>query len=271
MATLFESLRNGNKMTINNITIDVIKVSLYYSPTCNLDEEFEVVFVNTEIESQQSRDFIIPSEDGLYKFIIENDNIKEFIYAPQYNVLLESLIEDVDYVLCNCDCEDCEDCDGEGKDLLTVVLKLMAYNIINQDRYSQTLMTAHECISCDILEASNCNLLSGNVIGNIDNTNLLKKLIAFYYVCYYFTDIQVYKDVELVKNMYKFPKIYPCAKKYEIDIECIENADWESVFGQSCDCTLIENRLTQLEDSVIQLDTKISDLTTMVEEMLNRN
>lgn len=271
MENFFKILRVQNSITITNKSDGDIIISLRWSPTCNLDESYEAIFSNSVIEAGGEEVYKLSTADGLYKFIIESPSLRkeEVVYMPQYNVHLTSLIEDIEHILCGCGCVNCPECDGESEDLLTVLLKLMSYNIINRGKYSDLLSRAHECVSCDILTIGNCNLLRENVIGNSTNTKLLRELIAFYYLCFYYVDIQYINDINKVKEMYNYAKIYPCAKRTGVNLKCIENTNWTLCEGggsgadvedMKFDITDIQNNITNIEGNINDIEGNITNI-----------
>ena len=214
--------RVNKQFIISNVGESSIYASLYLSPTGDREEDYEIVNSEVCILKGEDSSFTLPSNEGLFKLILTNKAGKtEEIFIPQYEVLLTSLIEDVDNILCGCECADCPDCDGENEDVLSVVLKLLAFNTLNRDKYANNLASTSRCVECDILDISKCNLLQENVIGNINNTALLKKLVAYYYLVFYYTDLYLSRDETATKSIYNFSKIFPCVKKYNLDINCI--------------------------------------------------
>ena len=250
--------RDGNQFKIDSITIDTLYFTLYSSPSCDIEENFCIVIPETEILAGDNLSFTLPSEDGIYKIHITNKEEKEDeILVPQYNVILSSLIKDVEYNICGCNCSNCQDCDGEqsNQDLLTVLFKMLSYNVVNRGKYEKALASSSKCIECEVIEANLCHLLNESVGRNIDNKRILRKLISFYYLVFYYTDFRVEDGSPEVATRYNFKKIYPCIKQLGLDIECIKewwNNQEEECICQSdveCICNLeeVNNRLDKLE------------------------
>lgn len=226
--------RNLNSFIISNTGSNDLYITLYFSEKCDIDVNFITCITETKILKGEEYVFSLPTKDGLYKLIITDkiDNYKE-LFIPQYLQILSSLIEDIDYVLCGCNCENCEDCSGDDKDLLSVVLKILSFLMLNKDKYKEAIFSSSVCIECDIIEASLCNIIHESVNGNYQNKNLFKKLIAFYYLVFYYTDYKIENNLETIKQRYHFKEIYPCIKKLGLSITCIEY-NWKD--KEECDC-----------------------------------
>ena len=222
--------RNLNSFIISNTGSKDLYLTLFLSEKCDIDVNFITCITETKILKGEEYVFSLPTKDGLYKLTITDkiDNYKE-LFIPQYLQILSSLIEDIDYALCGCNCENCEDCSGDDKDLLSVVLKILSFLMLNKDKYKEAIFSSSVCIECDIIEASLCNIIHENVSENYQNKNLIKKLIAFYYLVFYYTDYKIENNLETIQQRYNFKKIYPCIKKIGLSIECIED-NWNKGF-----------------------------------------
>jgi hypothetical protein len=218
--------RNNNTFTL--ITTSLVYVNTYIQSNCDTDTW---TLIGNEQSTSTTLQISLPPNDGLYKIqVTDKVNLDDEIFVTNYRKLLASVVEGVKYILCGCACADCSDCGKVEKDYLSTLLKLLSYNIVNGAIYEKSLLAANTCIKCDILDSNNCMLLRTLVLGNYDNTLLLKKLIAYYYLVYYYTDSVLNTDSTLVKTLYDYDNILGCIKKLGIDTDCIKDAV-ESVDG----------------------------------------
>ena len=247
--------RYGNNITVNSLSEESIYLYLYKEVSC--DDVYEEIISKTSITNHT---FTLPIEDGIYKLILRKDeNTAKEIFIPHYQNFLVSLTDDIDYILCGCGCSDCPDCDGNDMDVLSVILKILSYTIINKEKYINSLIKTNSCIECDILEINECNLLLESVVGNIENMALLKKIVAYYYLVFYYTDLQIIQNEEFVKQLYQFSKILPCVKKYISNKECISNI---ITSYNNYDIAMIENKLNNIENKLDIVLNKLASIET---------
>ena len=228
----YEIERNLNSFIISNTGSKDLYLTLFLSEKCDIDVNYKVCIEEVIIKVGDSYTFNLPIKDGLYKLLLtdKEGNYQE-IFIPQYLELLSSLVEDINYVLCGCnykDCDDCDNCDGDAE-ILSVLLKILSYISINKNKYEKALASSNACVECDILESNLCTLINENVSENYQNKNLIKKLIALYYLVFYYTDYKIENNLETIQQRYNFKKIYPCIKKIGLSIECIED-NWNKGF-----------------------------------------
>ena len=213
--------RNNNVFTINTNGGNALYITVYIETFCN-SFEWDVL-----IPEQFTNDILtidLPNKDNLYKIVITD---KEHLYnehkIPIYTNFLKSYIEDVKYILCGCPCENCEDCNKEEKDYLSVLVKMFAYNSINENLYNTYFNITNLCIKCDILDLNQCMLLNETILGDGDNKELMKKTIAYYYLVFYFTDLKLNNNSQIITDIYQYKEILKCIKKLSINIDCIKN------------------------------------------------
>lgn len=232
----FEIDRENNELTITNITNSNIYYTLYYTSSCDLEENYEVFIVETTILSEESSTFSLPDQDGLYKlFLTDKGSLSQNIYFPQYKSILSSLVEDIDFVLCGCNCPSCSECDEEQDTLVSVLLKMLSYVLINKNKYEKTLLNSVNCIECNILDENLCYIIHESISGSYENKKLLKQIISYYYLVFYYTDLLLEKNETLIKLRYNYSKIYSCVKKQGLDIKCIEESAEENIYCPACD------------------------------------
>jgi hypothetical protein len=213
--------RNNNIFTITKTGNNAIYVTIYTQTSCDSNQWSVLI---PEQFTNDSLIITLPNKDGLYRiFITDNQGFNETLNIPIYTSILKSYIEDVKYVLCGCPCENCKDCDKQEKDYLSVLIKMFAYNIINEGLYNQYLTATNDCIKCNILDANQCILLNESILGDSSNTELMKQIIAYYYLVFYFTDLKLNNNSQTITNTYQYNEILKCIKKLGININCITN------------------------------------------------
>lgn len=247
---LYTITRSIDTYTITNTSGTPIIVQVEYSADCNDNENFSVLNPTVTLNTNDTTSFTMTS-DGIYKVDIEDTVLNssgtyqlDTKYFTKYDTLLNSFISDVEYSLCGCGCTNCPDCNDNQNDLLSTITKILAYNAISKSIYYECLGAAQDCISCDVLNLSNCNLITESVTGNIDNTVLFRRLVAYYYYVFYYTDVQVTGDKQGTDAKYHISKIAPCIKKLGFDFDCvktsivsfIENQGVVSGIGNCSDC-----------------------------------
>lgn len=216
-------VRNNNIFTITKTGLNVLYVTVYTQTFCN-SNEWKVL-----IPEQQNNGILLitlPKKDDLYKIVITDKLLLNDTYNVSiYTQFLKSFVEDVHYILCGCSCSDCDDCDKKEKDYLSVITKLLSYNIINDSIYNQYLIATNNCLKCTVLNSNQCILLHESILGNSDNTLLIKQLIAYYYLVFYYTDLKINDNTnENIMEVYKYNTIIQCIKKLGLDENCIKNA-----------------------------------------------
>lgn len=214
--------RDGNSFTVLKTGEGDLYVTVYAQSNCQLDE-YEVVIAEQEVLVSTS--ITLPNKDSLYRIqFTDSDGLDESTYVSVYKEFLKSLIEDIKYVLCGCACESCPDCGKKEKDYLSALVKMFSYNIINGSMYNQFFTATGECVKCNILDVNQCLLRNETILGNSDNTELMKQVIAYYYLVYYYTDLRLNQNSSNVTTLYDYKNIIKCIKKLGIDESCINGS-----------------------------------------------
>jgi hypothetical protein len=153
-------------------------------------------------------------------------NIKETLYFSNISnqiYLLDSLVDNIQSLFCGCNCQDCgEDCGKKDSDYSTVLNKLLSLNIIKDNYYTEAITQTNSCIKCDTEYGVDCELLQEKITGSSDNKEKIKKLIAYYYLVYYYKDLLESETPDNVTKQYKYNDIYKCIKHLGLDINCIK-------------------------------------------------
>jgi hypothetical protein len=173
----------------------------------------------------ETADIDLKKKDGEYVINITQNAVDTSITIKTYYTLLVSAIEDIDLMLCGCDCSDCDDCAQDCNEKLTTILKLLSYVSLTYPQYNISLDKVSETIGCLLGIDVSCLLVNEKITGLSDNTDLLKKIVSIYYLALYFTEkIQSADDEEIdyVDTKYKFNIISPCISRLGIDITDVE-------------------------------------------------
>lgn len=214
---------------ITNLTSYPMTVRVFKQESC-LDNTFVECLVYLDFVG--FKEIKILSGDGAYKFVIEYKQvvlsvlttvIKEHI-VYYFDNLLYSLINDIDNILCNCECITCDDCYETDKEVSDALLKLISYFTVTNEYYNGFYNAAYKCLKCSIIDANQCLLLNEKVIGKTENILLLKKIVALYYLTFYFAEYKqavTEEEKKYVDLKFKFLKIKKCIANLGINIQCV--------------------------------------------------
>lgn len=206
-------------------SLEEVHVSLHISTTC--DKTFKEVIPSFLVDFEEERKF--PLVDGLYKVVFKKIHAgtvleTEEIIFPNYNMLLTSIINDIEKVVCNCECKECEDnCFDNQEDVLGLFLRAFSYYTLTKQYYGKFFESVSTCLQCDILDISNCAMASQNVLGSSETKELLKKILGTFYLSFYFANYYNIEDKEVINKKFKFEKLSKCIKTTQANIECIKN------------------------------------------------
>ena len=214
---------------ITNLTGYLMSVRVFKQESC-LDNTF--VECGVYLDFLDTKEIKILTGDGAYKFVISYTEVIESvptIVVKEHNFLyfdnlLYSLINDIDNILCNCECVSCDDCYNTDKEVSDTLLKLISYFTVTNKYYNGYFQAAYNCLECSIIDANQCLLINEKVIGKTENILLLKKIVALYYLTFYFAEYaQAVTDEEkkYIDLKFKFLKIKKCIANLGINIQCI--------------------------------------------------
>lgn len=215
---------NDNLITVTNLTVDsLVKVTITLSETCSTN--FTDIVKDVNVNS--TKEFKLPPINGLYhikltKITGDVEEYQEYNY-PYFGILLKSIIEDFDYFFCGCGCKDCDDCGKDENSKLMLVMKVMSYFTLTYKYFPRFYDAIFKCLYCDTLDISNCEILAEQLTGNSKPNLLFNKLLASFYLCFYFIEYYSNDDIELVNKKFKYNNINQCIKSANADIDCIKN------------------------------------------------
>jgi len=169
-------------------------------------------------------------EDGEYRLTIVQDSVETIVTLKSYVDLLKSLVNDTQLVLCDCNCScdnNCSsDCGNNCNNNLTTILKIVSFVALTYPLYNLSLEKVSEEIKCLLDEDISCLLINEKVTGSSDNGNLLKKVIALYYLALYFMEYEIMAsdadEQEYVNEKFKFDIISVCISKLGVDISDVQ-------------------------------------------------
>ncbi len=220
----------NNTITVNQTSDLPVIISLCIKTPCE-DQEYKEIF--SDISVSQSYSFDLPSKDSIYKLTISNSTDTVDILIPYYDELLQSLISDIDLLLCGCGCESCNECIDEDDPVVSdTLLKTMFYYTLTNSIYNKYFEAAFKCLDCTLNEANICMLINEKYAGYSDNIILMKKLISIYYLSFYFSEYYTFDCKDELNRIFEYDKIRKCISNLGIDIDCIIN-NIEEVINQN--------------------------------------
>ena len=156
--------------------------------------------------------------------VLGGEATKTFTYYPQ---ILESLVDDLESVLCGCPCSNCDGCVDDNK-LLNVTTKVLLYYTLSGEYYQSKFGQALNCVSCSLSKEAICILLNEQIRGGSElNKRFLKKILAIFYISFYLMEVGRNCTVEengKVKDWttdFHFDKVKRCLEGLGIDLDCI--------------------------------------------------
>ncbi len=195
--------------------------------------DFDVTLLNgcyeyLETQASQSLAIGLTSDlvlvDGEYKLNITQNAVVTSAIVKNYKDLMLNIVSDVNLLLCGCDC-DCDDCVMNCNDTLTLVVKMMSYMALTYPQYNLALEKVSEVIKCLLGMDVSCLLINEKITGENDSDDLQKKIVATYYLAFYFVEKIQSADIEeesYINTKYNFNTISPCITKLGIDIAEVE-------------------------------------------------
>ena len=218
----------NNQIIIRNLqSEDIVMATIYVSENCS--DNFREVIKSYTIDFEET--VKLPVIDGSYKIKIDRivDNVvidtDEYIY-PYYGLLLGSIIDELEYFLCGCNCKDCDDCNKDEKSALSIMLKSFSYYTLLYKYYPRFCDAVFKCMNCSILDINNCILRNEKFLGVSQNEDLLEKILSAFYLSFYFAEYYNAVDdsaKELINKKFKYNKLIKCIKTTNADIDCITN------------------------------------------------
>ncbi len=215
MALLYTFTKYKDTYTITNDGV----IDLTYTVS-NLSCDSSTL-ISTIIIKPDTTKNIVFLYDGKYQILLDDGIEQETIEVDIYYDLLTSFIDDVEAIVCGCkECDGCEDCNSCNQ-YLAGLTKAFAFNSLNSSLYQSFINNINETFRCDFNDTVACAMLKNKVYGNEELTDIINKLIGYYYFAFYFKDTLLAIDDEekdYINTKYKFTKISKCMKKVGITI-----------------------------------------------------
>lgn len=210
-----------NIYTFVNEEQSTINLKIEYKANCS--DELIIYKDTTPVNTTTT--FDLSKKDGIYVITLIHLEEEVILTIESYYNFFLSMINDIHYILCGCNsCNDCEDCGKEEKDYLSAILKILAYDILKDGIYTRLVTNSDLCIRCNIIDINQCILLNQTVLGEADNTNLMKQIIAYYYLLIFNNDVEISRNIIFPLKDYKYSEIIKCIKKLGIDFNCIKDS-----------------------------------------------
>jgi hypothetical protein len=213
----YEISRNGNSITIENTHDGPITLKTFYGANCGDTTQLEVDTILPE-ESHETQ----LGADGIYEFVLDAEvdgqlEVIEFT-VEYYDNFLQSLITTLENLFCDCGCDNCDDC-IEYDILLDGFYKVMTYYTLTRRYYAGYIDAVMSCSKCETIEEIHCIVNNEKYLGGHNNISFLKKLLGYYYLSFYFAEVEEDNEDE-IKTKFKYDTIMACLKG--IDINCIK-------------------------------------------------
>lgn len=207
-----------NIVTIKKESNEAVNVSLFVETPCE-STGFKEIVVNQAVLTEYA--FTLPLKDAVYKLTIFNGTTTVDVIIPFYDSLLTSLIDDIEMAICGCGCEGCNDCGEDDKTLANTLVKTMMYSVFVNPYYRKFFDAAFKCLRCTLEDANLCLVLNETIHGDSDNTILTKRMLAMYYLAFYFAELSTFTDTQETIKKFKFERLKRCIHNLGIDIQCI--------------------------------------------------
>lgn len=189
--------------------------------------ENNTVLSDESVIAPLTLEYTLPKNiDETYIFKITNGETLEevLITVPQYKNFLNILIEEFECFLCKDDCTSCDQCNEyTDKELSAFLLRILAFFILNKNKYAAVFDAIINCFECDIKNVTQCILYDNLITGNKENSSLVFKIISLYYLTFYYSELRNSTE-ELVKEQFNYTTIISCIKSKNIDLDCIKNS-----------------------------------------------
>ena len=230
---MFYSLkRSKENFVVTKTSQNPVDLTIYKQETCSDNTFVEIVPLQTITDSVE---IALIQGGGLYKFVlsslVETEVRTVEVLIPYYNNILVSLIKDFERVLCDCACKKPDDCTHkiDEQSLSDILLKVITYYAIANSFYCYFLNQTFERLRCMIIDESECVILNERILGSANKTLLLKRVVALYYLTFYFAELNLNSDKEYINEKFKFTKMAKCINLLGIDtqpiiteLECLE-------------------------------------------------
>lgn len=168
------------------------------------------------------------TQDGDYQVIVTSQSLETLTYnIPYYLCLQTSLIENLYYALCGCECE-CTDCGSDCGFLLMTHAKMQTYKRLINPEGVEFFDTVYAETKCLISKAVLCSVTEEKIRGESTyNEELLQQLLALDYLALYFYECSLAclsGDEQYIKDKFKVEQLFCCIEALGIDITEIETA-----------------------------------------------
>lgn len=221
--TKYKDVHTLTNDTVNVVDYTITKVSCNETSVITEGslEAGATITINFPVDGEYEVSLSEKFDNGIAIIIINTDSFT----INTYNNLLTSFIADAEKLLCGCTkCNDCEEC-NECEDYLGALTKALSFNILNP-QYNTLIEDAIVNISCDLKDDVICSMVHEKVYGSSSVKDPLLKIIATYFLGFYYYDLDQAADTaetQYVKDKYKSVKMLKCITKLGFDLSPFEN------------------------------------------------
>lgn len=164
--------------------------------------------------------------DGEYRLTLTDETpANQVINLKYYLNLQESLINDINLVLCGCECKSCEDC-NDCITQLSAIVKHGSFISLSAIDYTTTYTLISDYLKCILNEDIQCVLRNEKYIGTTEVATSLKLLLSLWYLVMYFGEFNSAADTDeedYVNTKFDYNTISKCIMKLGINISDIKN------------------------------------------------
>lgn len=176
---------------------------------------YEVTQADIVVAPSEQRTIVL-AYDGQYKlFLIDENNEASEIKVLHYLSLINSILSDIQYILCDCaedsNCPDCTHAGATAKELSTV-LRIFSYISLTHPQYTAFLAVVFESLKCSVDELTRMLVSDELMTGKGNYVELLKKILSFYYLAFYYSEIKSssIEELDYLNTKFQFTELSTC-------------------------------------------------------------
>jgi hypothetical protein len=214
------TLTNDTNNLVNYVIIKVLCDETSIISTGDLQPDASIT-INFPVDGEYEVSLAEKEDNGTAIITINTDSFT----IETFNNLLVSFIADAEKLLCGCSkCDDCEEC-NECQDYLGALTKAISFTVLNPV-YNTLVNTGLNSISCSLGDEMICSILNEKVFGSSSVKEPLLKILASYFLGFYYYDLGEAEDSEeeqYIKDKYKSVKMLKCITKLGFDLTVFQD------------------------------------------------
>lgn len=213
-------------MALNSFTIVKFKDNYIFTNTGVVPITISPMKIGADcLFTQAQLDIVIaPAEqrslalayDGEYKLnLVDGNGEVSQIKILHYPSLLKSIVADIQYILCDCaedsDCIDCTHAEATSKELSTI-LRIFSYISLTHPQHTAFLQVVFESLKCSIDELTSLLVTNEEMSGQGDYIELLKKILSYYYLAFYYSDLKSssVEEIDYINIKFQYSELSVC-------------------------------------------------------------